>query len=174
MSVRQGLAPVAALLRGRWRQVGGRTQPRALRFLGGQRRLGALGDEFALMLSEHSKDADGKRIGVGHVAADKVHARVAQGKDEARIAGQAVELGNEQRRARGLRQGYGRLELGPLVFLARFHFDKLPEEVGGRGERAYGCPLGVEAEAGLALLLGGDAQVGDVGFHAAEERGGQK
>lgn len=67
-----------------------------------------------------------------------------------------------------LGQGYGRLELGPLILLTRLHFDKFCQQLRRLDESCHCRPLRVEAEAGLPLLLGGDAQVSNVGFHGVE------
>ena len=60
MGGRLGLTPVPSLRRGYWR-----AQLRALRFLGGEGRLRALGDEFALVLGKHGEDANGKVLASG-------------------------------------------------------------------------------------------------------------
>ena len=87
------------LLGGLRREISRGPELRALRFLGGERQLGTLGDEFALVLGEHGEDAHREGIGIGHVAADEVHAQVAQLEDETRIAREPVQLGDEQRGA---------------------------------------------------------------------------
>jgi hypothetical protein len=55
-----------------------------------------IGDGFALVLGDDHEQAQGERVGVGHVAAGEVHPRVAQVHDEAGVPAQVVELGNKQ------------------------------------------------------------------------------
>lgn len=147
----------------RGREVLRRAQRCAARLLGLQRVFGALGDGLTLVLGDDGKQAHGQGIRVGHVAADEVHARVAQGEDEAGIAREAVELGDEQGAARAPGFGDGGQQLRALVLLPALHFHKLRDELRGVGhEGAHGRALRFQAQAGLALLLGGDSIIRSV------------
>lgn len=165
VGVRLRLAAVPSLLGGRRREVSWAAQLGALRFLGGQRVLRPFRNGLTLVLGENGKNAHGKGVRIRHVAADEIHPRIAELEDKSRVPRQPVELGNKQRRPRRPSRRDSCQQLRPLVSLARFHFDKLPHQVRRLGEGRHRRPLGFEAEAGLALLLGGDSQVGDVGFH---------
>lgn len=153
------------LLGGLRREVGRRPQLGALGFLGGERRFGALGDEFALVLGKHGEDAHGKGIGVGQVAADKIHPRVAQLEDKACIAREPIQLGDEQRRALGLGQRNGRYQLRPRVFLTRLDLDEFPHQRRPPTKGFHRHALRRETQSRLASLEGGDTQVGDVGLY---------
>ena len=75
----------------------------------------------------------------------------------------AVELGHEQHGAFALGQGDGGRQLGPGALAAAFHLDVIGHAHGlGREEAVHGGLLGFEAQAGLALAGGADAEVGNV------------
>ena len=157
------LAHLSALGNGSRRQVA--MQPHRLPslLLGSQRRFGALRNGFAFMLGDDGKDADCKRIGVGHIAAHEVYSRVAQGHDEAGIAAKSVELGDQQRGAVQAGRRDGRQQLGPVVSLAALHFYKFREQLARlRGEGVHGRALSFKAQPRLALSNSGNAVVRNV------------
>ena len=65
--------------------------------LGGlQRGLGALADRLTLVFGDGGQDVDGEPVGVRIVGGDELDVAVHQGCDEREIAGEAVELGDDE------------------------------------------------------------------------------
>jgi hypothetical protein len=60
-------------------------------------------------------------VGLRHVAGEEAHTRIVQGEQEGRVAGQPVELGNDQRRAGETGKVQRRLELRAVVPATTFH-----------------------------------------------------
>lgn len=144
-------------------QVPGRAQREALQPLLLEGGPGAGADQLALVLGQHGEDADGERVGVGHVHGQEVHVAVAQAEDEPGVAAEAVELGDQQPGPLPLGPGDGRLQLGPVVALAALHLDVLGQErVAGLEETPHHPALRLQAQPALALLLCGDPVVGHV------------
>ena len=150
-------------------------QPRAPGLLGRQGVLGACGNRLALVLGNDRKKSHRQGIGIGHVAAHEVDPRVAQGEDEARVAAQPVQFGDEQRRAHAPGLGDGGQQLRALVLLAALDFDVLGAELGRVGhERAHGRLLCFESQARGALFLGGDSVVWGVATDRRHRAAGKK
>ena len=114
-------------------------------FLGRKGILGPFGNRLPLVLSDDRKKPHSKGIGIGHIAADKVYARIAQGEDEPRIPRQPVQFGNKQRRPHPPGLGDGRQQLRPVVLLATLNFHVLGAELSRvRDEGAHRGPLRFE------------------------------
>ena len=138
-------------------------QHRAARLGGLQRFAGPFGDGLALMLGDQSHNPDCQFVGVGHVGRHETHSAIAQGEQEGGVARQSVKFGNHQSRAGQARELQRVGQCRTVIGLAAFHL----------GERGYhlalylfgiaadGCGLGLEAQAGVALLCGGDSVIGD-------------
>ena len=91
--------------------------------------------------------------------------------DEGDVAGEAIELGDDDRTLAATRGGEGGGELRPPVerirALAALCLDKLGREgeAFGVGEAANCFLLGLDSEAGAPLPFGGDPVVGDGRLH---------
>jgi hypothetical protein len=110
-----------------------------------------------LVLGDDSEDTHGKRIGIRHGTADKVHPGVTQGQDEASVTREPVEFGDEQGSPLLARGRNGSQQLRPLVFLATLHFHILRQQLPGlRREGVHGRPLRFQSQARLASPNGGD------------------
>ena len=62
-----------------------------------QRRLRPLTDHLPLMFGNRRQQVQGQPVGMGQVAGNKVHTTVHEVGDEGDVAGQPVQLGNDQR-----------------------------------------------------------------------------
>ena len=78
----------------------GVAKPHAARTGHGEGLLGASRDRLALGLGDEGHDAHGQIIGLRQIDGYEPHAAVAQGQEEGGIAGQAVQLRDDQSRAR--------------------------------------------------------------------------
>lgn len=94
-----------------------------------------------------------------------------QAGDEVNIAAQAIQLGHDDRAFGLAGGGECRRELGASVegirTLAGLDLDELSHDLEPIvcGEPGVRFPLRLNAQAGLALLLGGDSEIGDNGVH---------
>ena len=135
----------------------------APRLRGRQRLLRAPGDGAALLLGDERHDADGEVVGLWHVGGEEADAAVPQGQEEGGVAGEAVQLGDHQRRAGDLGQVQRLRQFRPIGLAAALDLREAAEQ--GRGPRLDqlldGVTLGFEAQAAAALAGGGDALVGD-------------
>ena len=115
-----------------------------------------------LVLGHGRQDVDRQPVGLREVAGDELDPALHQVRDEGDVAGQPVELGDQQRRLLQPAGGEGRGELGPVVAPAALDLDELghePRRVADMVEDRL--PLRLQAEAGGALALGRDAEIGD-------------
>ncbi len=106
---------------------------------------------------------DGEPVHGRHVGRDELDAAFHQPGDEVDVAGQTVELGDDQHGAPRPAVGQRRCELGAVPLAAAFHLDVLADDAAARrgGMADDGRALRLKAQAGAALLVGTDAQVGD-------------
>ena len=102
--------------------------PRALAAC--KRRLGALGDHAALGLRHQRHDADHHLVGLRHVGGDELDAGLLQAEQEVRVAGEPVELGDDQRRAVDLAGVERLVQRRPVVVvLAALDLDVLLDQL---------------------------------------------
>ena len=130
-----------------------------------ERSLGPLRDGLALMLGKGRQDVDGEPVGLGHVGGDELDAGLHQPGDEVNIAGQPIQLGDDQRCLLPAAQLDGLEQLGPVgVALAGFDLGKLSQQGSGAPpsskEPADRLPLFCQSKAALALALGRNAVIG--------------
>ena len=141
-----------------------RTQLGFPRLPGGERILGPLRDGLALRLGEHGKQAHGKGIDIGHVAADEIHPRINHGAAAGSLrfysAGQAWPL-RVPRPPRGPPPARRATEATDSSCHSRPRCT--PPRPLTLEEADHGRLLGFAAQAGAALLLGRDAVVGKLG-----------
>lgn len=131
-------------------------------FGGGEGGFGALRDHLAFVFCEGGHDVQDQARGVGHIDGDKICGAFHEIGDEGDVAGQAVELGDEQGGfvlAAGVE---GKRELGTVVFGAALDLDELGEDGALRLRRGFGgqagCSMTVLAHAeelidGIALCI---------------------
>ena len=81
------------------------------------------------MLGDNGEQSYSQGVRVGHVAADEVDSRVAQGENEPRISRKPIQLRNQQGHPHPPGLGNGGQQLGPLVLLAALDFDVLAPEL---------------------------------------------
>ena len=98
-----------------------------------------------------------------HVGGDELDAGLLEAEQEVRVARQAVELGDQQHGAAEAALGHSERELRAVAAPAALHLLEGGGDGAARsgGVAGDGRALGVEAEAGAALPVGGDAVVGD-------------
>jgi len=98
--------------------------------LGGLKRgLGAPGDHRRLRFRPHRQDADRQSIGSRHVTADETHPGRFQPEQEVSVAGQPVELRNQQRGMVDLAGDHGALQLRPVRLAPAFHFREFGDDI---------------------------------------------
>src|SRR5262249_26788277 len=141
----------------------GPTELDAAAFGGLQRRLGALAGCCPLVLGDGGGGVDGEPVGVRVVGGDKLDVAVHKGGDEGEIAGEAVEFGDDELGPMLAAGGQRLLEFGTIRAFAGLDLGMLGGELPGTAIEVGrdGLALGVEAEAGLALLIGRHPVVGD-------------
>ena len=143
----------------------GIAKPDASRPGGLQGGLGALGDHLALMLGDGRHDGQREAVGLGQIAGMELDAGLLQAKQEMGIAGEPVQLGDDQRGPRELGLFDGGGELRAVIPLAALHLDILGKQRGGfplaGHEGGDGLALGLYAKAALALLVGRYAEIAD-------------
>ena len=135
-------------------------EPDAARLGRLQRRLGALADHAALGLRHQRHDADHHLVRLRHVGGDELDAGLLQAEQEMRVAGEAVELGDDQRRAVDLAGVERALQRRAIVIvLAALDLDVLLDQlpVAAVEEGLDRGALRLQPEAALALALGADA-----------------
>jgi hypothetical protein len=98
----------------------------------GERRLRPLGDCAPLFLRDHRHDADRQTVSVWHVRRSESYPRTLEPEEEVRIAGEAIELGDDQRRFSNPAFREGSRELRAIVPLAALDLDELRQR--GRPE----------------------------------------
>ena len=98
-----------------------------------------------------------------HVRGEELDAGLLQAEQEVGAACQAIELGDQQHGAAEPALGERQTELRPVAAPAALDLlEGCSDQAAAAGGMAGdGRSLGVEAEAGVALLVGGDAVVGD-------------
>ncbi len=133
---------------------------------GCQRRFRPRGDQLRFPLGDGGHHMDGEVVSLRHIDGHKADAGFHEAGDDGHVAGQAVELGNEEDTPETAGLVEGRFELGsPALPGSGFDFGDLGDQLQtlAPGVGQDGGLLGFEAEAALTLLLGGDAVVGDSG-----------
>ena len=136
------------------------------RFPGSEYPLGPAGDQLRFSLSDGRHDMNGQVVGLGHVDSHEFHAGLHQGSDHCDIAGEPVELGDQQDTSETLGLFESRFELrAPPLLGICFYFGELgaEDQVLAAGVDEDGRLLGFEAQATLALFHGGDSVVDDGG-----------
>jgi hypothetical protein len=133
---------------------------------------GALTDHSPLLLGQGRVDVQGERVDVAAERSDdERHPLRHQTGDERHVSRQAIELGDRHWRLEPLRRLQGRVQLRPAVqrvaALARLDLGELGDDIEALrgGEGGNGGALGLEAQAGPTLLLGGHAMIGNDGMH---------
>ena len=96
---------------------------------GSERRLGAGGNLLALVLGNGGEQVDGELVGLGHVGCNEVHAAFHQAGNEMDVAGEPVELGDDELGFLAATCVERRGELGPVVALARLNLGELGDEL---------------------------------------------
>lgn len=128
----------------------------------GQGNAGALGNHLALMLGDGGEDVQGQPVGTRHVHGDELDPALHQACDEGDVAGQPVELGDDQRGALPLAGGDGGMEFRPVVLPAALDLGEFGEDVATPSRKiSDGAALGLQSEAAGSLAVGGDAVVSD-------------
>ena len=147
-----------------------------MRLAGGERGLRPLGDQPPLLLGERGIEVQHEGIGIGaKLGDDERHALRHQPGDEGDIAGEPVELGDDDGAladsGRGQRGGELRAPIERIAALAGLDLGELAEEGESFafGEAGDHGSLGLDSEPGAALPGGGDAIVGDCRFHVAPQ-----
>src|SRR5262249_52587237 len=109
------------------------------------------------------KYVDGEPVGVRIVGGDELDVAVHQGGDEREIAGEAVELGDDEFDFVLAAGGQGLLPFGAVRAFSRLGLRMLGDELPGAAIEVDrdGPALGVKAEAGLALLVRRHPVIGD-------------
>ena len=107
----------------------------------------------------------GEPIGGWHVHCDEVRPFLHQARDERHAPGEAVELGDNQRRTPHATFAEGVIECWSVSARSAFHFLKLSHQNAIRDEPLDGFPLSIKPEPGLTLLPGAASIVCDVAFH---------
>jgi hypothetical protein len=107
-------------------------EARAAGLCGRQRLAGAARDGVAFGLGHQRHDADGQRVGVGHVGGNEVYTRIAQREQEGGIAGETVELGDDQRGPGQPREVEGFREFGAVGAAAALDLGEARENPGAR------------------------------------------
>lgn len=127
----------------------------------------ALGDSLALMFCDSREDVNREAIGLGHVHRHKVDATLHQSRDEMYVAGETVQLGDDEGCAASPTFLKRRDELRPVdVTLAALDLLELGDEQGSVGdEPGNGRALGLKAQTALALAVGADPVISDVQRH---------
>jgi hypothetical protein len=90
-----------------------------------ERRLRAGGDGFAFLFGDHGHNAYGHPSGARQVHGLELNPSVAKGEQESSIAGEAVKLGDDQRRAVKSAGSQGLSQFRPIVLLAALDLDVL-------------------------------------------------
>ena len=99
-----------------------------------------------------------------HVDRNELHASLLQAQQEVRVAAQPIELGDNELRVVGAAGVERFVERRPIIgALAALDFDVLFDKLstGRRSARLRPSALRLQAEAALALALGGDPKIGD-------------
>ncbi len=147
----------------------GVAEPDAARLGRGERGFRAGGDHARFFLGNRGEDVDGQSVHGRPIGGDELDAALHQPGHEVDIAGQAVELGDDQDGAMDTRGGQRRGELRPILPAPALHFDELGRDrakSAGDMDRDGGT-LRLQTRAAATLLVGADAVVGnEVGGHA--------
>jgi hypothetical protein len=140
--------------------VGG-AQLRSASLGGRQGRLGPLRNGFPLVLGNGGEDVDRELVREGHVGGDELHARLHQLRGEGDVAGEPVELGDDQLGPELLAGGERGGELRPVAALAGLDLDELVRERPFPAVEVVGdgLALRLQPEPGRALLVGRDPQI---------------
>jgi hypothetical protein len=115
----------------------------------------AVGDHLPFPISDNRHEADHGLIGIRLIGGDEPHAAIAKMQQERRVAGQPVELGNNQARSADLGATNGTAKLGPVVALAAFdlgYFLQQPAAMAGH-QRLHRVALCFQTEPRAALAL---------------------
>ncbi len=117
------------------------------------------------MLGDGGEHVHREPVYAGHVGGDEVHAPFHQVGDEGDAAGEPVELGDQQRRAPLPAQGERCGEAGAVGLAPALDVLERGNDLGpyGPGVQLDCGTLRIQPEPGQALLVGGDAVVGDEG-----------
>jgi len=109
----------------------------------------ALGDHLPFTLGDHRHDAHDSFVSVWQVCRDEPHATVAEVQQERRVAGQPVELGDDQAGTADLGATDGTAKLGPVVALAAFYFRDFLQQPAAAAvyERLHSVALCFQAQA---------------------------
>jgi hypothetical protein len=129
---------------------------------GGERGFGPGTDLFPLMLGDGREHVHREPIRHRHVRGNEVDAAVHQRRDKRDIARQPVELGHDQRGASSLRVTDRRARLRSVRMLPALDLAVLGQELPAAAIEVIGdgLALPLDAETGMALLIGRDPEVG--------------
>jgi hypothetical protein len=124
-----------------------------------------LRDHLSLVFGDGGEDVDGEAVYGGHFGRQEVHPTLHQIGDEGDAARQSVELGDEQDGSLAPAQGQSCGQAGTVVLAPAFDILEFGDDLGTDrpGVQLDGGALRVQPEAGLPLLVGADAVVGDEG-----------
>ncbi|MFZ1430886.1 MAG: hypothetical protein WAS21_29490 [Geminicoccaceae bacterium] len=112
---------------------------------------GTLGNHLALVLGDGGEDVQGKPVGGRHVHGDELDPALHEARDEGDIAGQPVELGDDQRGPLPLAGGDRGMKFGPVVLPGALDLGEFGEDVAATGgEIRDGPALGLQTEAACA------------------------
>ena len=92
-----------------------------------QRLCGALADRLAFVFRDGGKDMEGKAVRLGHIAGGELYAAFHQPGNEMHVAGEPVQLGNDEPRPALTAKGEGGGKLGAVVLPSAFYLGELGE-----------------------------------------------
>lgn len=125
------------------------------------------------MLGNGGENVDGEAGRFGHIDGDEINIAFHQAGNEMDVAGEAVELSDDEFCFLLAAKGEGGGELGPVVLLAAFYFREFLKDRATSGdELGDGLALCVEAQAAFALLVGGDPIIGHIISHGGSIKEG--
>jgi len=125
---------------------------------------GPLRNHLPFMLGERSQHVQHQLAGVRVVGGDELDIAFHQGADERDVAAETVQLGNDQDRFVTPACLQGERELRSVVFAAALDLDELGDDgcASAADELTDRFALRFQSQTRSALLVGGDAEVGDV------------
>src|SRR5262249_40067464 len=125
--------------------------------------LGALHDHFALMLSNSRQHMDREPGRLRHIATDELDVPIHQGRNEPDIAGEPIELGNDQLGPVLFTSRKRAGELRPIVAPAALDLDELAQQLPAATVEIVLHRLALRRDAvpSDALLVGRDPQIRD-------------
>jgi hypothetical protein len=130
------------------------------RFGSGECGLRPRGDHAGLVLRDSSQDVNGEPVRLREVHCYKIHPALHRVEDEGDVAGQAIELRDDQGRSVSSTEIESALELGPVIAPAALDLENLSDDATvTRQVTRDGRALRVETEAATPLPIRRDAQI---------------